>query len=512
MVIGNLSVILGLQSSSFDTKMQKSSTKVVTLRDRVQSTSSVLSKIPGVLKVVTVAVAAMAVAFAAAAYGGVRALATEMERIDKIGKTAQKLGMLPEALVGLQHGAALAGVDARKLDMGIQRMTRRMSEAAKGGGEAKDAIAELGLNANKLANMTPDQALMRVADAMAGVANQGDRVRLAFKLFDAEGVDLVRMMEGGSASIRKAMQDARELGLTFSRIDHQKVAMANDAMMQLSQSTGALKRQLATDFAPLFAVVAETITEGMVGATAAVNDHTRALASTGQTYGLVAESMFWFADALDQMATGVDVLNLKTMSMMVTTLKAAKATAEFLGQKDKADEYAAALDSMQRSMMQMGLKIGMDLAFDESLGDKMRSRYQEILDEVNKAQPKPVGDSLLDVGGIDKEAKRLDEITTPQASPQFSGGPKLIKRGTQADYASMDRWNASEKQKPLPGAELIGDRGDATAQELKQLNQKTDKVVDALGKIVGSTKQTSGNTEKTASAVERVETPQVVEM
>ena len=59
--------------------------------------------------------------------------------LDKIGKTAEKLGIDPEFLQKLRFAAEQTGVKVEALDMGLQRFIRRTAEAAKGTGEAKQA-------------------------------------------------------------------------------------------------------------------------------------------------------------------------------------------------------------------------------------------------------------------------------------------------------------------------------------------------------------------------------------
>lgn len=92
--------------------------------------------------------AALAVT-ATAAVGTTAAIVALVEAnsdaIDSLAKTADKLGVTTEALQTLRYQGELTGVSIDTTDMALQRMTRRVAEAAQGTGEAKDAIAELGL-------------------------------------------------------------------------------------------------------------------------------------------------------------------------------------------------------------------------------------------------------------------------------------------------------------------------------------------------------------------------------
>lgn len=175
--------------------------------------------------------AAKYVTAAAAAMGTLAAatIRTQGQVIDQLAKTSDKLGVNIEELQALRYAAELTGVSQQTLDMALQRMTRRLAEAAQGTGEAKDALKELGLDAQALANMSPDEQFRAIADAMEGVTNQGDRVRLAMRLFDSEGVALVNTLAGGSKQLDEFSQQLDSMGGKLSRVDAAKVEQMNDA-------------------------------------------------------------------------------------------------------------------------------------------------------------------------------------------------------------------------------------------------------------------------------------------
>jgi hypothetical protein len=78
--------------------------------------------------------------------GGLAALVNRsISAADAIGKTADKIGVGVEALQELRFAAKASGVEQQTLDMALQRFTRRAAEAAQGTGEAKDALAQLGI-------------------------------------------------------------------------------------------------------------------------------------------------------------------------------------------------------------------------------------------------------------------------------------------------------------------------------------------------------------------------------
>ena len=191
---------------------------------------------------------------------------SSLQSIDTLGKTAQKLGVTSQALQKLRYASNLAGVETRTVDMAVQRFTRRLSEAANGTGEAKDALKELGLNAKELAKQPLDKQMLKLADAFDDVQSSGDKVRLAFKLFDSEGVAFVNTLEGGSAALQKMFQDAEGLGFILSSSAVKGVEEANDAMMKLGTMFGGVRDQLVAALAPALRVIVDLMRNKLVKA------------------------------------------------------------------------------------------------------------------------------------------------------------------------------------------------------------------------------------------------------
>ena len=60
-----------------------------------------------------------------------------------------------------------------------------------------------------------EDLLADVADAFARIEDPAERVRLAFKLFDSEGVALVNLLHGGSGALEEMRERARDLGIVL---------------------------------------------------------------------------------------------------------------------------------------------------------------------------------------------------------------------------------------------------------------------------------------------------------
>lgn len=191
---------------------------------------------------------------------------SSLQSIDTLGKTAQKLGVTSQALQKLRYASNLAGVETRTVDMAVQRFTRRLSEAANGTGEAKDALKELGLNAKELAKQPLDKQMLKLADAFDNVQSSGDKVRLAFKLFDSEGVAFVNTLQGGSEALQQMFQEAEGLGFILSSGAVKGVEETNDAMMKLGVMLGGVRDQIVAGLAPAFRLIVDLIRNKLVDA------------------------------------------------------------------------------------------------------------------------------------------------------------------------------------------------------------------------------------------------------
>lgn len=164
---------------------------------------------------------------------------------DQLGKVAKRLGINVERLQELRFAAERTGVPFETLALGLQRMTRRVAEASKGQGEARDALKELGISASSLNRLPLERKFQRIADAFKAIKNPADRVRLAMKLFDSEGVGLVNTLDLGGRGIRDMGKEARGLGLIVESSAIDKLESLNDTFSDLTASLRILSLGLA---------------------------------------------------------------------------------------------------------------------------------------------------------------------------------------------------------------------------------------------------------------------------
>ena len=204
-----------------------------------------------------------------------------LKATDTLAKTAGKIGTTTEALSALQYAGQITGVEIATMNMALQRFTRRASEAAVGTGEAKGALRELRLDARELIRLPLDEQMLRLADAFEDAERRGlNPLRLAFKLFDSEGAQLVTTLAQGRAGLSQLFGEARRLGVVMSSNAAAGVEDANDALLRLQSLFGGVVRQTVAALAPAITALADIMTDKVASAFDGTNDGVQAFAKT----------------------------------------------------------------------------------------------------------------------------------------------------------------------------------------------------------------------------------------
>lgn len=204
------------------------------------------------------------VAAAAAATAAVM-VKSAIDTADATGKAADKLGMTTEAFSALAYAAKTSGNITRdNFGQAMRMMVDNLSQAVQGTGLAKNAIADLGLNASALAKMGPEKAILAISDAMEKIPNQGDRVRIAMDVF--RNSDMLHVLRGGSAGIREMMEEAKRMNQVIGDDTARQAGAFNKNIDMLKDSATGLANTVASSLLPALNALLERLNKA-VGAT-----------------------------------------------------------------------------------------------------------------------------------------------------------------------------------------------------------------------------------------------------
>lgn len=204
----------------------------------------------------------LGVGLAAVATGGLALYTREaFKAIDASAKMSDVLGMSNKFYESLKYSAELGGVAVEQVGTAMRRFQKSVGDANVGSATAVRAFRTLGLESQKLSQMTPQDALLEVFDALNKLPNQFDRARVAQDVFGRTGLQMLKVAEGGSEQFSRYTAQLEKFGVAIDRVDSAKVEQANDAWTTLGKIFEGVSRQIAINLAPLITEVAGSLTE-----------------------------------------------------------------------------------------------------------------------------------------------------------------------------------------------------------------------------------------------------------
>jgi hypothetical protein len=169
---------------------------------------------------------------------------------DHAAKTADELGLTVEAYQEMVYAGERSGIAQNTMDSSMRRFVKRTGEAARGAGAARQAYEALGLSAEDLSAMQPDEALAMVADRLQSVSNHGQKVDLASQLFGNEGAAMLNLLKDGSAGLQQLRRDARITGYVMSEESARDAVKFKDALLDAQLGLKGMKNTIGAELMP----------------------------------------------------------------------------------------------------------------------------------------------------------------------------------------------------------------------------------------------------------------------
>ncbi|MFW5679521.1 MAG: hypothetical protein ACOC3D_04600, partial [Pseudomonadota bacterium] len=172
---------------------------------------------------------------------------------DNLDKLSQRTGVSVESLSQLEFAADQTGSSLNDLGGALRRMNRRLGRITAGQGSSTqvNALEALGLSAERLEQLSPEQRLLAIADAVANFGDQSEAAGLAQRAFGAQVDAILPLLLQGSEGIRELMREADTLGLTVSTEDAAAAAELSDAFGELVAVVKRTVFQLGAALAPV---------------------------------------------------------------------------------------------------------------------------------------------------------------------------------------------------------------------------------------------------------------------
>lgn len=165
-----------------------------------------------------------------------------VDGLDKLNDLSDATGASIENLSALEDVAARTGTSIDTVGDAIVKMNKFLSEAIKPGSEAAGALKRIGLDAKELSALDPAQALQKIAQALAGYANDGEKARLVQEIF---GKSLKEV-----APLLKDMAEAGELNAKVTREQAEEAEKFNKQMFAFTKNVQDAARAVTGEMLP----------------------------------------------------------------------------------------------------------------------------------------------------------------------------------------------------------------------------------------------------------------------
>ena len=193
-----------------------------------------------------------------------RGIKNAFKDIDAMAKASARLGISTENFRRLEYVAKLSGASIESVSKSLQQLQRRLSAATSDAkGIEAEAFAGIGVNVRSLMGMDPLAQFRAAAEAIRGLTNQNDKVRMIMDIFGKGGMELANVLAMSSAEFDKLIKQADATGRVISRWDASRIEAANDAMTRLGEHWSGIKEQIAIATAPYLARFVSGIGDGV---------------------------------------------------------------------------------------------------------------------------------------------------------------------------------------------------------------------------------------------------------
>jgi hypothetical protein len=198
-----------------------------------------------------------------------------ISELSNIGDLAQQFGVSAESLQRIGQVASESGVGIDQVGAALGRLTRSVQAAQGGTGAQADAFRALGLSAKELAGLSPEQAFLKLADAVAGAGDRNKAYAATIAVAGRSAGALIPILQQGSAALQE------QFGL-ISVVGDETV----NKIKQVEDAFSRLGKQITSSLGPPIAIIGQgllTVVQAVqLGVQQAAGQLTSLLLAAGQ--------------------------------------------------------------------------------------------------------------------------------------------------------------------------------------------------------------------------------------
>ena len=178
---------------------------------------------------------------------------------DALDKMSKRTGFSVKALSGLTFAARRSGTSLEAVEKAIKRMQRAIYDASRELAETVDAFGKLGITFADLEGKSPEEQFALIAKRLGAVEDATMRAALAQVIFGRAGTQILPMLKGYDALVKKA----RQLGLILTAKDIAAAHAFADAWGDLMDVLKINVLLVGSGLAPALVKMSKALVDGL---------------------------------------------------------------------------------------------------------------------------------------------------------------------------------------------------------------------------------------------------------
>lgn len=249
-----------------------------------QGFTNVAASVTALVNPVTLALAGIT-AFAAGAAAVARGLVDLEDRVERLGRLANQLGVSFEFVQTLEEAGNRTDVSIEQLSGSFARLQNTLAATDEESKKATAALQRLGVSVSEFGALSEEQRIELIGEKLSQIEDPAQRSAAAIALFGRSGVQLLPFFN----ELGLAASDMERFGRAVTDLDRQRLADFGGGLDALSLSASGLGTSLLLPFTGLAEGISFALAEITAGITAIVDPIGRILEPVLTQIGRIIE-------------------------------------------------------------------------------------------------------------------------------------------------------------------------------------------------------------------------------
>lgn len=217
------------------------------------------------VKATGVAMAALATGAIAAGTGIYNLASGVAQAGDNIDKMSQKIGISAQAYQEWGYVFERSGASVDNLQAGMKTLSSVITDAASGSEGAAAKLEAVGLSVEDLSNMSQEQQLSTVIEALQGMGEGAERTSAATDLLGKSATDMAAVLNMTGEETQALIDEAHEYGMVMSDDAVAASAAFEDSLTKLDGTVSGFKTSMVSGLLPGITQIVDGLSDLVAG-------------------------------------------------------------------------------------------------------------------------------------------------------------------------------------------------------------------------------------------------------